>query len=87
MKCITVLFGAIFLAFIFQACGNVSSDSVPQMPPNERITGIIVTSADNRIIGEIGDPSAGGDADGKRIVCTNGTGRTDDEDGFAEIPS
>lgn len=74
MKYSSVLLSAIFLFITVQACGNVSADSIPQMLPNEVITGITVTSADNMILGEIDDPSHGGDAEGEQITCTNGTG-------------
>lgn len=86
MKCRLVVLSAILVFFIVQACGNVSADSVPQMPPNQVITGISVTSADNRILGEIGDPSDGGDAEGKRIACENGSGITSDPDNPVSVP-
>lgn len=87
MKYSSVLLSAIFLFITVQACGNVSADSIPQMLPNEVITGITVTSADNMILGEIGDPSHGGDAEGKQITCTNGTGIIADPDQPVSIPS
>lgn len=83
----TVFWALILLAVLLQACGNVSADSVPQMPPNEVITGITITSADNVILGEIGDPSDGGDAEGKQMICINGTGIVADPDNPVSVPS
>lgn len=71
---ITVLLGAILLALMMQACDNVSADSAPQMPPNEMITGIIHTDESGFKLGEIGNPSHGGDAEGKQVTCENGPG-------------
>lgn len=72
------------------SCGNVTSEGPPHLVNQEPMTGFVITTVDNRKLGEYGNPSKGGDADGKNprdIHCIQIEQDQDhDDDEFWEVP-